>query len=448
MFSHGSVRELLDADGDALVGLVDFQHDGFDFVALLEDFGRMIDLARPGNVRDVNHAVQAFFQLDEGAVAGEVANLAFDLGAGRIFLLGLVPRIGFELAQAEGDFLLFAVDAEHDRFDFLVRLEHVGRLGDALGPGKFGDVNQAFDAGFEFHERAVRHEVDHLAFDLGADGILLLDVVPRIGELLLEAEADAFFLAVDVQDHDVDVLADFEQLRRMADAAPAHIGDVQQAVDAVEVDERAEIGDVLDGALADIAGGHLGEQFLAAFDAFLLDEFAAGKNDVLPLLVDFDNLEVVGVADVLVEILGRGDVDLRGGQEGLDADVDEQTAFDDGFDFAGDGAAFVANGEDAFPVFLELGLFLGENDHAFLVFELLDEHIDFIADFDGLDVFEFVAGDDAFAFVTDIHEDFFGTDFDDGAFDDITCGKGQCAPLLHGFFHGEHNNKLSDEQRT
>ena len=161
--------ELLQAERDALVGLVDFEHDRFDFVALLQDFGRMIDLARPGDVRDVDHAIQTFFQLDESAVAGEVANLAFDLGAGRIFLQGSVPRIGFELANAEGDLLLFAVDAEHDRFDFLVGLEDIGRFGDALGPGKFGDVDEAFDAGFQFHERAVRHEVDDLAFDLGAD---------------------------------------------------------------------------------------------------------------------------------------------------------------------------------------------------------------------------------------------------------------------------------------
>ena len=91
MLSHGSCVELLDADGDALVGLVHFEHHGLDFVALLEHFGRVIDLAGPGNVRDVDHAVQAFFQFDESAVAGEVANLALDAGAGRVLLLGACP---------------------------------------------------------------------------------------------------------------------------------------------------------------------------------------------------------------------------------------------------------------------------------------------------------------------------------------------------------------------
>ena len=43
------VVELLDAERDALVRLVDRQHDRLDFVALLEDFARVVDLARPAD---------------------------------------------------------------------------------------------------------------------------------------------------------------------------------------------------------------------------------------------------------------------------------------------------------------------------------------------------------------------------------------------------------------
>ena len=92
--------ELFDAERNALVVLVDFQHHGFDFLALLEHLGRMIDLARPGNIRDVDHAIEALFQFDEGAIAGKIANLAFDLCARRIILKSFVPWIGFELANA------------------------------------------------------------------------------------------------------------------------------------------------------------------------------------------------------------------------------------------------------------------------------------------------------------------------------------------------------------
>ena len=82
--------------------------------------------------------------------------------------------------------------------------------------------------------------------------------------------------------------------------------------------------------------------------------------------------------------------------------------------------------------------FIYHLEHDPAVFEFFDQDINFIADFHGFDVFKFVGGDDALAFVADVHEDFFGTDFDDSAFDDIASRKGQGARLLHGLFHGEH----------
>ena len=57
-------------------------------------------------------------------------------------------------------------------------------------------------------------------------------------------------LAVDVQNLHFDFLVDGHHLGRVADPAPAHVRDVQQAVDSPQVDERAELGDVLDHAAA------------------------------------------------------------------------------------------------------------------------------------------------------------------------------------------------------
>ena len=176
----------------------------------------------------------------------------------------------------------------------------------------------------------------------------------------------------------------------MPDAAPTHVGNVEQAVEAVEVDESAEIGDIIDGAIADVARGHFGQELDPFVVALLFDQFAAGQDDVLAFLVDLDDLKFVSVADKTGKVLGRDNVNLRRGQESFHADVDQQTAFDRGLDFAHDGAAFVANRQDLVPVPLKFGFFLGQDDHPVLVLELLDEHIDFIADFDRFDVVELI----------------------------------------------------------
>ena len=72
---------------------------------------------------------------------------------------------------------------------------------------------------------------------------------PRILAQLLHAERDAVLFLVELEDLRRDFVADREHFRRVLDAAPREVGDVQQAVDAAQVDERAVIGDVLDDAL-------------------------------------------------------------------------------------------------------------------------------------------------------------------------------------------------------
>ena len=129
------LRQLFNPDRNPLVRLIHFQHHRFHFVAFLQHFRWMVDFSRPGNIGNVNHAIEALFQFNERPVAGQVANLAFHARAGRVFLLRFVPGIGFELAQAQRNLLLFAIDPEHHRFHFLIGLKHVRRFSDAFGPG-------------------------------------------------------------------------------------------------------------------------------------------------------------------------------------------------------------------------------------------------------------------------------------------------------------------------
>jgi hypothetical protein len=59
----------------------------------------VVDLAGPAHVRHVHHAVQAFLELEERAVAGEVADRALDLGARRVLGVSQIPRVGLELTD-------------------------------------------------------------------------------------------------------------------------------------------------------------------------------------------------------------------------------------------------------------------------------------------------------------------------------------------------------------
>ena len=72
-------------------------------------------------------------------------------------------------------------------------------------------------------------------------GYFVSTLAHGLGRLVLEAQRDLLLFLVHLENVDLQLLVDVDDLMRVVDAAPRHVGDVQQAVDAAEIDERAEL---------------------------------------------------------------------------------------------------------------------------------------------------------------------------------------------------------------
>src|ERR1700724_3298015 len=107
----------------------------------------------------------------------------------------------------------------------------------------------------------------------------------------------------------------------MSKASPGHIGDVEQAVDSAEVDERAVIGEVLDRSRENAALFEVFEDYGALGILLVLKEFLAGDDNIAALFVELDNANFNRLADVGVEIANGPNFKLRAGQERLGANV-------------------------------------------------------------------------------------------------------------------------------
>ncbi|MPM23755.1 hypothetical protein SDC9_70229 [bioreactor metagenome] len=446
----GIVFDLLEAQRNALLFGVDVQNHGFDFIAGAQDFGRIVDLAGPRHIGNMDHAVDIVFDFDEGAVAGHVADLALDAAADGVLFEQDFPRIAFDLADAEGDFLVFLVDVEHHGFDDFTLADHFGRLGDALGPGHFGHMDQTFDAAFEFDESAVGHDVDHRALDPAADRVFDVDIVPRIAGLLLVAQRNAFLGEVDVADEHFDFLADFEQFARMREPTPGHVGDVEQSVDAAEVDEGPEVDDILDHAFAQLTDFHFLEQLAPAVAHGFFEQFAARNHDVAAIGIDLEDLDVIFLADVVVHVADLADIDLRTRQEGFHAlNVDDDPAFDPVLHEALDHGAFAAFSGDPVPGHDGIGLVDAQHRHAVFIFDLFEEDLDFVAARNRFPVREFVGGDEAFGLVADIDQSAVGALFSHHAVKnraghEFLFGGGDSG---EEFFHGGHVFEIDEIAR-
>ena len=188
---------------------------------------------------------------------------------------------------------------------------------------------------------------------LGADRIFGGDVFPRIGLELLHAEADALRLGIDADDLHLHRVADIHDLARMGDASPGHVGDMQQAVDAAEIDEGAIVGDVLDHAVDDLALFEPGDDLAALLGAGLFQHRAAGDDDIAAAAIHLQDLEGLRHVHQRADVAHRADVDLAARQESHGAvEIDGEAALDAVEDHALDALARLVFLLEPGPAFL------------------------------------------------------------------------------------------------
>ena len=106
-----------------------------------------------------------------------------------------------------------------------------------------------------------------------------------------------------------------EHFGRMVDAPPGDVGDMQQAVDAAEVDEGAVIGDVLDHAFDDLALFEIGDDLMALLGAALFEHRAARDDDIAAAAIHLEDLERLRHAHQRRDVADRPDVDLANAAE-------------------------------------------------------------------------------------------------------------------------------------
>ena len=408
------------------LAFVDPEDLGVHRVAFFDDLGGVGGLAGPGHVRNVDHAIDALLEFHKGSVGRRIAHDSLDRTTHGITKMDLFPRIGLQMAHREGEFLFFLADRDDNGVDFLAFLKNVARPGDATGPGKFGNVHQAFDAGLELDKRSVRYEAGDFSADLEIDRVFFGNLVPGVFGHLFEAEGDSEAFLVDFENEDFDFLTGLEKLGRMTEATPSHIGDVEESVQTVEVDEGSEFGEVFDTAFDLGSLVEVGEELGAFLVAFFLDQFATREDHVLAVFVQLHDPAFEGLAEEFAQIFRGVDVDLGRGQEGFDADVDHETTFHDAFYEALDGLSGFAELDDFIPVLFMGGFLTREDDLAVLVFEAFEKNFDLLPDGEVVRRAEFVQVDGAFRFVADVDHDFAGAAFDNAAFDD-----GSLAEILH-----------------
>src|SRR6478752_906624 len=386
-------------------------------VLLLPLLTLLVEALEPGTRLGVEAlgvlVLAALVVLGDHAVEGRV-----ELGAEGVDRLVRLLERERDAATLEVDVDDLDEDLFTDRHDLLGQLDVLAR--------ELRDVHEALDAVGDADERAEGDELGDLARSDLADRVRAGEDLPRVLLRRLERQRDALAVEVDLEDLDGDFLTHLDDLGGVLDVLPRQLGDVHEAVDAAEVDERAEVDDRRDRALADLALVQVVEERGARLRLRLLEQRTAREHDVVAVLVELEDLGLDLLAEVRREIADATQLDQRRGEEAAQPDVDDEAALDDLDDRTGHDAVVLLDLLHVAPRALVLRTLLRQDQTAFLVLLLENQGLDLVADLDdlvGVDVVldgELARGDDALGLVADVEEDLVAVDLHHGAFDEVT----------------------------
>ena len=366
----------------------------------------MLHALGPAHVRHVNQPVDSRLDLDEGAERRQVAHFPLQPRPRGILERERQPGILLDLLHAQRDLLGRRIHLQHHGLDLVGDGDQLRGMADVARPRHLRDVDEPLDALLQLDERAVVRDRHDLAVYAHADRVLEVDVGPRIGKQLLEPKRDPLPLPVDVEHLHVQLLADAHHVGGVSDAPPRHVRDVQQAVQPAQVDEGAEIGDVLDDAGPHLAHQQFLDQGFALLSALGLQDHAPRYNDVAASLVQLDDLEVVDVANQVLDVGHPAQGDLRARQEGVHAhEIHGHAALDLAHQLALDRRPALVGFADLLPDPQEVGLLLRQDHHPVVVLEALEQNLDLVSRLKGFAVPELLSRDRALALEAEFEDD-------------------------------------------
>ena len=108
---------------------------------------------------------------------------------------------------------------------------------------------------------------------------------------LFQAEGDTFLIFIEIKNNNLDFLIQFDNLFRMADTSPTKVGNVDESVNAAQVDEYAIGSNIFNGSLEDLSFFQFLDDLGFLCFQFIFDQGFMGNYYVFVFMVDLHHFE-------------------------------------------------------------------------------------------------------------------------------------------------------------
>ncbi len=310
--------KLFHAKADPAVVGLDTDDHNVDHITFCAEGRHILDLLGPGNVIDVQKAVDAFLEVDESAAIGDFHNRLGKCHADRITLHNGIPGIFLKLFEAQRDTLLVQVIPENLCLDDITDIQDFLGVVDPLGPGQLGDMGKTLDAGLDFDECTEGGDFGHRCLDGVTDIVFLFKGGPGLFLHVLQGQVELLGFGIDVDKPELYNLSLLHEILRTGDMAPAHVIDMQQSIKTAKVNEGTEGGKGFDHTFDNVTDLNGGEELLFIFLDFLVKVLTSVHHALeLGAAVELVDDEVISYSDQSLRFLDTNYVSLGEGAEPL-----------------------------------------------------------------------------------------------------------------------------------
>ena len=289
-----------------------------------------------------------------------------------------------------------------------------------------GDVDEALNAVAKVNKCTEGNKLGDSALDDSVNWVLGNKYTPWILGSLLKTKGDTLTVKVNVENLNLNLLANLNNLRWVVNVVPRKLGNVNQAVNAAKVNKCTKLNDGGNSTLELHANLELAQDVLTLCLTSLLKNNAARKNNVVAVAIHLDNTSLNTSAHECTKILDATKVNKGCRQEATEANVKNQAALNNLNNLALNGLTSVELILNCLPSTLVLSTLLGENQTALFVLFLENKSLDVLTQGDDLcrvNVFtnrKLTSRNNALRLVANVYEDLIALNLDDGAVDKIS----------------------------
>ena len=190
-------------------------------------------------------------------------------------------------------------------------------------------MNKTFNTAAQFNKSAIIGDIGHPTGHFAVEREIHRNFIPRICLKLFHAKADALGFRIDFHHLHFHRLTDIYHFRRVIDTPPGNISDMQQAVNAAQINKGTIISDVFDHTFNNLAFNQILHDFIAGFGAGFFHNGPPRNHNIAAPTIHFQNLKGLRHIHQRRNIAHRTNIDLTARQKRRCAvQINGKAAFD------------------------------------------------------------------------------------------------------------------------